>query len=1314
VRLIVDMRPQNAFLRALLVLLALSSQPTRAIEGGYDATDIADAPWHVNFIVAEGYFREGASFCGGAVLGDRWVLTAASCFSSSSITEEAGFKLVVGSINQGGDGGVVIEPSQTIVHVHPLFEYFYTSVDVLPHDVALVELVSPISCIDGIDNDGDGDTDSADADCLTGSEGDGVPVIPLPLDQTASWPETSATVQMMGYGDVSGPNRDVLRLATAAVIRASPPATDGLNYSCDEVYGTSPSYSSQRNFCAGGNRDSPIGHHYDDVGGPLVAEFDGVQVLAGIASRGTEVVGFSNFTRVTPILDFIGTTAPELLNGRPATPVLQLSSQSGGEIVLTIQPNSHPDSPAADFYTTTCEVLAPVLDSGARASGVAAGLEQLLLGRPLDSSIDSQTSKIDSGVQPPRRYSPNKDLLRAKNGERLWFIDPRGARYPADIVSTQSLQSGNYLIKAQRGETFILAVINSSGNFTATVFQGGRRFQASILGGQTIIQELGEDTPEPADYRVSDIVSSDGERGRQGSAQSFDRTMKAEQTCGEATRTAVISVGIVYDDAIASSMDASAEIDLLIAETNLVYQQSGVDIRFDLVGSLNYQPEDTSFWNVGAYQQSPEVDQWRQEVKPDLVHILKKEDDGVTTGVCGYAYLPSYEGGGLRFSPWGTTKLGATSINGIYYRECANAMQHEIGHNLGLQHDIEASIWRSAEGYASPGVFSSYGRGHGWEIFTHPLGYEQAGRGTLMAYSTLQFALLSNPELQEEGVALGIPAGQPREANAAQAVRDIMCYAEKIADNGSIAFHPLFTRADGEGEITPDFDVQDKNQASVSIISPSGSAVAVSGCEGIYHDPDYVTAPLVNACAVRAQFFEPLQQSSETTLTFQLPEGFDFSCKTVASNSQGDAPASYALEVTTPSIPPAEVSPVALSGGAISPSLPVMVDVDQGFEFNVVPDEGYLASGVTGNCDTELLENRLIAIPSREDCSFAVSFSQAIEVTVSAGEGGEVSPDSPRTIPSGSGVAFQVAPLWGYRTSPDVGGNCPPGAWSGDQYIIDSVQSPCAISFLFEPDPVAVYALVAQWNAGGSVYYDSSVYHGDLGRLNIIPDEGFDLMEVRGDCPAGQFLEAYPGRYRYQTGPIQTHCSLEVKFGVPPFFTVTSSASAGGAIDPSGAQVVEANSAQNYELNPLSGYTLSSVGGTCRYGSLSGNSYTSGAITADCSVIAAFALLPPTAPPPTPQILSVEAGDEEIIISVAATKDATSYLATCSGPDGTFTKRSNKTTIVVNGPRNGESYVCNVVAENSVGSSEPSTQVSVTPEMAPSGLPIWLLYQATQ
>ena len=57
-------------------------------------------------------------------------------------------------------------------------------------------------------------------------------------------------------------------------------------------------------------------------------------------------------------------------------------------------------------------------------------------------------------------------------------------------------------------------------------------------------------------------------------------------------------------------------LDLLIAETNRIYQASGVDIRFEAVDPLHYQPEDTSdFNNMMAYAESTEVQAWLQAAK---------------------------------------------------------------------------------------------------------------------------------------------------------------------------------------------------------------------------------------------------------------------------------------------------------------------------------------------------------------------------------------------------------------------------------------------------------------------------------------------------------------------------------------------------------------------------------------------------------------------------------------------------------------------------------------------------------------------------
>jgi len=241
--------------------------------------------------------------------------------------------------------------------------------------------------------------------------------------------------------------------------------------------------------------------------------------------------------------------------------------------------------------------------------------------------------------------------------------------------------------------------------------------------------------------------------------------------------------------------------------------------------------------------------------------------------------------------------------------------------------------------------------------------------------------------------------------------------------------------------------------------------------------------------------------------------------------------------------------------------------------------------------------------------------------------------------------------------------------------------------------------------------------------------EGYDVKDISGTCPPGQFLEtrtmepwvAYydsiyiPERYHsYITGQITADCTLEVNIGTPPFYTVTSSAGAGGTIAPAGDQLVDGDEQVAFVLTPQSGYRVSDVSGSCPAGVLGSNDYQTGPITQDCTVAALFELLPPTAPPATPQIIRIEPGDEELTIFVSASVGATRYVATCEGGGTSQTGESVTTSITVSGLTNDVTYSCSVFAENSFGPSGDSPLQLVTPEVASSGLPIWLLYQATQ
>jgi hypothetical protein len=105
--------------------------------------------------------------------------------------------------------------------------------------------------------------------------------------------------------------------------------------------------------------------------------------------------------------------------------------------------------------------------------------------------------------------------------------------------------------------------------------------------------------------------------------------------------------------------------------------------------------------------------------------------------------------------------------------------------------------------------------------------------------------------------------------------------------------------------------------------------------------------------------------------------------------------------------------------------------------------------------------------------------------------------------------------------------------------------------------------------------------------------------------------------------------------------------------------------------------------------------------------------------PTTPIISSTDYEDGEIILTVSVSDNGgaeiTGYEATCTDGTNTFTGTSTSSPITVSGLTNDVPYTCTVTATNSVGTSSASAATDpITPEETSTGLPIWLLYQATQ
>jgi len=176
--------------------------------------------------------------------------------------------------------------------------------------------------------------------------------------------------------------------------------------------------------------------------------------------------------------------------------------------------------------------------------------------------------------------------------------------------------------------------------------------------------------------------------------------------------------------------------------------------------------------------------------------------------------------------------------------------------------------------------------------------------------------------------------------------------------------------------------------------------------------------------------------------------------------------------------------------------------------------------------------------------------------------------------------------------------------------------------------------------------------------FTVTPDTGYHLASVTG---CGGTLNGNT----YTTGPITADCGVSASFANT--YAVTPSADAHGSITPSVPQTVNYNATVSFTVTPNTGYHLASVTG-CG-GTLNGNAYTTGPITADCGVSASFAIntyvVTPSADahgsisPSMPQTVNYNA-----TVSFTVTPNTRYHLASVTGCGGTLNGNTYTTGLI--------------------------------------------------
>ena len=248
------------------------------------------------------------------------------------------------------------------------------------------------------------------------------------------------------------------------------------------------------------------------------------------------------------------------------------------------------------------------------------------------------------------------------------------------------------------------------------------------------------------------------------------------------------------------------------------------------------------------------------------------------------------------------------------------------------------------------------------------------------------------------------------------------------------------------------------------------------------------------------------------------------------------------------------------------------------------------------------------------DMSLAATFaSSSYTVTPSAGPHGSITPPTPQSIAYNTTTSFLVAPLAGFFISSISGcGGTPVGTQplgTPYTYTTGPITSNCTITATFATNTFTVTPSAGP-NGSISPATPQSVTTNGFTSFVITPAAGYSISSISG-CGGTAVGAQYPGiPYPYTTGSINSDCTVTATFALSSF-TVTPAPGTNGTMNPLTPQTVNYNGTTSFVVTPDTGYSISSISG-CGGTPVGAQSlgvpytYTTGAITSNCSVTATF------------------------------------------------------------------------------------------------------------
>ena len=410
-----------------------------------------------------------------------------------------------------------------------------------------------------------------------------------------------------------------------------------------------------------------------------------------------------------------------------------------------------------------------------------------------------------------------------------------------------------------------------------------------------------------------------------------------------------------------------------------------------------------------------------------------------------------------------------------------------------------------------------------------------------------------------------------------------------------------------------------------------------------------IESPINGACGSASSSTPVLAQpttnlcSAGTATAVSGPQPYTWGCNGIGGGSTSTAATACSVPVQQWTVTPYVATGPA--SGSINPSTAQTVNQNASTSFVLTPASGY-AAGTAIGCNGTLAGATYTTGSIFGNCNVIASFTLT-PINGSCGiSSGTTSITAPTANLCSTGTATTVSGVlggpWAWSCTPNATGtstaNCATniqtytanalvsggnGSVSGPS--TQTVNYNTATNFSFTPSSGYQLASVTGCGSGslsGGTYSTAAL----LSNCNVVAT--FSLIPIDGKCGSAHLLsvDSAPtanlcstgnatavtlvgSAYRWTCNPNATSTASAACFATIKSYTATSSVTSGnGAFDAS-SRNANYNTTTSFIVTPSAGYSIGSVGGSCG-GSLSGNTYTTAPMTANCAVTATFTLVP--------------------------------------------------------------------------------------------------------